>query len=299
VREGELQNLKGIQSFENQAKNFFSRISNGQVLEPEEVKRIANASQLLADSIKNVGGKRLKEYEREADIIGLGEQWAEYTNQGFDSQTGSQTEYTPEQYSAAMKEINPETNKPYTRQEIDDYLSGTSFNQVGSDTKPATEYNLTGGFAGMDLLQPAKPLELTSDSFANMGGLMQSTTPLQMSSVEIPKSSKLSFVNNNPGNLRFAGQYGAIKGEGGFAKFKTPQEGFDALVRQIKLDVSRGHTIASFINKFAPPTENDTKLYIQQAVKALGYKADTPLSKVPLNELAKFVALKESSTKIY
>ena len=299
VREGELQNLKGIQSFENQAKNFFSRISNGQVLEPEEVKRIANASQLLADSIKNVGGKRLKEYEREADIIGLGEQWAEYTNQGFDSQTGSQKEYTPEQYSAALKEINPETNKPYTRQEIDDYLSGTSFNQVGSDTKPATEYNLTGGFAGMDLLQPAKPLELTSDSFANMGGLMQSTTPLQMSSVEIPKSSKLSFVNNNPGNLRFAGQYGAIKGEGGFAKFKTPQEGFDALVRQIKLDVSRGHTIASFINKFAPPTENDTKLYIQQAVKALGYKADTPLSKVPLNELAKFVALKESSTKIY
>jgi len=203
------------------------------------------------------------------------------------------------QDTQAIKKISPSTKKTFTQEQIDEYKRLKGFSQVGSDTKPATEQNLTSGFAGMDLLQPAKPLELTSDSFANMGGLMQSTTPLQMSSVEIPKSSKLSFVNNNPGNLRFAGQYGAIKGEGGFAKFKTPQEGFDALIRQIKLDVSRGHTIASFINKFAPPTENDTKLYIQQAVKALGYKADTPLNKVPLNELAKFVALKESSTKVY
>ena len=300
VREGELQNLKGIDSFAGQAQNFFERVGSGQVLREDQIKQVANAAQLLADSIKNVGDKRLQQYQREADIIGLGDQWAEYTNQ--ESQTGSQaatqTQYTPEQYSAAMKEINPETNKPYTRQEIDDYLSGRSFNQVGSDTNPATEYNLTSGFTGMDLLQPAKPVELNSDTLGNMNGLMQSTPMLQKLNIEIPRSSNLSFVNNNPANLRFAGQVGASKGQGGFAKFNSPQEGLNALIDQIRLDAGRGHTLSSFINKFAPPTENDTKLYIKQAIQALGYSADTPIKSIPADKLAKFMAMKESSTKI-
>ena len=197
-----------------------------------------------------------------------------------------------------MKEINPETNKPYTRQEIDDYLSGRSFNQVGSDTNPATEYNLTSGFTGMDLLQPAKPVELNSDTLGNMNGLMQSTPMLQKLNIEIPRSSNLSFVNNNPANLRFAGQVGASKGQGGFAKFNSPQEGLNALIDQIRLDAGRGHTLSSFINKFAPPTENDTKLYIKQAIQALGYSADTPIKSIPADKLAKFMAMKESSTKI-
>ena len=39
----------------------------------------------------------------------------------------------------------------------------------------------------------------------------------------------LNIRNNNPGNLRFVGQAGATPGEGGFAKFETPQAGLDAL----------------------------------------------------------------------
>jgi len=117
-------------------------------------------------------------------------------------------------------------------------------------------------------------------------------------SIEIPKTSRLSFVNNNPGNLRFAGQAGAVEGEGGFAKFTSPDAGVKALTNQIKLDTGRGHTLASFINKFAPPTENDTNQYIAQAVKNLGVSPETPLSKIPQDKLTKFMALKESSTKI-
>jgi hypothetical protein len=118
------------------------------------------------------------------------------------------------------------------------------------------------------------------------------------SNVQIPKSSRLAFVNNNPGNLRFVGQKNAVKGEGGFARFNSPQEGLIALQNQIKLDASRGLTLAQFINKFAPPTENDTRTYIQQVQKMTGATPDTPISNIDLLTLTKAVAKKESSTNI-
>lgn len=117
-------------------------------------------------------------------------------------------------------------------------------------------------------------------------------------SVTIPKTSNLAYVNNNPGNLRFAGQTGASQGQGGFAKFDSPEAGVKALNNQVALDASRGHTLASFINKYAPPTENNTSQYLSQAIANLGVTKDTPLSKIPTDKLVKFIALKESSTKI-
>lgn len=117
-------------------------------------------------------------------------------------------------------------------------------------------------------------------------------------SVSIPKSSRLSYANNNPGNLRFAGQTGATKGEGGFARFATTTAGFNALVGQIKLDASRGLSLSAFINKFAPPSENDTKTYIKNVTSAMGASANTPISKLDLNKLAKAIAKHESGTKI-
>lgn len=117
-------------------------------------------------------------------------------------------------------------------------------------------------------------------------------------SIEIPKTSRLAFINNNPGNLRFVGQSGAVEGEGGFAKFNTPEDGLNALTNQIKLDTARGLTLSQFISKYAPPTENNTKQYLTQASSSLGVTPDTPLTNIPLDELTKFIALKESSTRI-
>lgn len=117
-------------------------------------------------------------------------------------------------------------------------------------------------------------------------------------SVEIPTTSRLAYVNNNPGNLRYASQEGATTGEKGFAKFKSPEAGLVALTNQVKLDQSRGHTISSFVSKYAPPSENDTKTYIRQATEYLGLPADTAINKIPVDTLARFISLKESSTKI-
>lgn len=115
-------------------------------------------------------------------------------------------------------------------------------------------------------------------------------------SVKIPESSRLAYVNNNPGNLRFASQPGATMGEGNFAKFGTPEEGFNALINQVKLDQSRNMTVREFVSKYAPSTENDTETYISQFNKNLGTNDNTKIGTLNPTEIAKFMAKKESST---
>lgn len=116
-------------------------------------------------------------------------------------------------------------------------------------------------------------------------------------SISIPEGT-LAARNNNPGNLKFVGQAGATMGEGGFAKFDSPDAGYQALQQQIQLDASRGLTLGQFVNKYAPPSENNTSLYIQQAQQALGISANAPLSSADTSKVASFIAQKESGTKM-
>jgi hypothetical protein len=109
---------------------------------------------------------------------------------------------------------------------------------------------------------------------------------------------QLAFQNNNPGNLMYAGQTGAIKGAGGFAKFATPQDGYNALIKQVQLDQSRGLTLGQYVTKYAPPSSNNTAQYIQQAIQSLGASADTPLASIDASKVAQFQAQKESGTQI-
>jgi len=120
---------------------------------------------------------------------------------------------------------------------------------------PDEEQELLNGGVSPETIQMMK-----SQSFNSVGNTTAS----------IPKTSRLAYVNNNPGNLRFAGQDGAVNGEKGFAKFPTPEAGVRALQNQIKLDASRNLTLAQFINKYAPPTENNTSKYIQDVIKVTG-----------------------------
>ena len=91
------------------------------------------------------------------------------------------------------------------------------------------------------------------------------------------KRPTLADRNNNPGNLRFAGQKGAILGDKGFARFPTPQDGFNALKRQILLDAKRGLLAGQFIHKYAPPNENNTNGYLRFFCHHLNCFPDTPL----------------------
>lgn len=94
------------------------------------------------------------------------------------------------------------------------------------------------------------------------------------------KKGTISQRLNNPGNLIYVGQKGATKVPGSrFAKFNTPQDGWDALKGQISLDSSRGHTLTSFMGKYAPPKENNTKLYIQYLSHITGIPSNGLLKK--------------------
>ena len=115
--------------------------------------------------------------------------------------------------------------------------------------------------------------------------------------VSIP-STTLAGKNNNPGNLRFVGQAGASKGQGGFASFVTPEAGYQALLNQINLDASRGLTVAQFVNKYAPPSENNTGQYISQFITKLGCSSSDKLSNLDMGKVGEFMAMKESGTKI-
>jgi len=115
--------------------------------------------------------------------------------------------------------------------------------------------------------------------------------------VSIPENT-LAFKNNNPGNLRFANQTGAVKGFSGFARFETPDKGFDALGRQVELDATRGHTLGSFINKYAPPIENDTESYLQELESSLGANRADKLMSLDFGKLSNALAKRESGTTI-
>lgn len=87
--------------------------------------------------------------------------------------------------------------------------------------------------------------------------------------------------NNNPGNLEFAGQRGAVRenGEGRFAKFGTLSEGVAALGRQLQLYGKRGiNTLRKVIETWAPrynkktgKIENDTEGYISRMREMTGF----------------------------
>lgn len=90
--------------------------------------------------------------------------------------------------------------------------------------------------------------------------------------------------NNNPGNLNFAHQTGAVLEPGPnarFAKFRTPSAGIAALKEQLLRYQSEGiSSVRGFISKWAPPNENDTTAYIQAVSQAMGV---TPDAKISLN----------------
>lgn len=90
----------------------------------------------------------------------------------------------------------------------------------------------------------------------------------------------LSYRQNNPGNLVYIGQAGAVMGERGKAKFASYAAGEAELVRQVKLDASRGLTVEQFIYKYAPPFENDTEKYIRDLEQEMGISRGQTLDSI-------------------
>ena len=93
-----------------------------------------------------------------------------------------------------------------------------------------------------------------------------------------------NWRNNNPGNIEYgklAQQYGAIGTDGRFAIFPDEQSGRNAM-KGLLFDsgVYQGMTIASALNKYSPPSENDTEGKIRAVVAETGLDPNTPLDQM-------------------
>lgn len=104
----------------------------------------------------------------------------------------------------------------------------------------------------------------------------------------------LGVRNNNPGNLRFANQAGAVVGEGDFARFNSYEEGVAALDAQLNLyytgrsvNTQNGpvQSIEGIISIYAPPNENNTESYINTVSQNMGLSRTET---IPPERLAEF-----------
>lgn len=97
--------------------------------------------------------------------------------------------------------------------------------------------------------------------------------------------------NNNPGNINFANQTGAVLEPVSptvphprFAKFDTLDDGIRALIFQLRLYFDRGiNTVTEIISKWAPPTENFTQNYIASVATSMDVSPSAVLD--PTNEV--------------
>lgn len=125
--------------------------------------------------------------------------------------------------------------------------------------------------------------------------------PVQPASGNRPPSANVnpqarSIRNNNPWNLRYAGQRNAMPASGNFAAFPTPEDGLIAADRQLQLYASGKSraaggipltTIRSIINTASPNNENDTPRMIRDASRELQIPPDQQLNLSDNRERAK------------
>jgi hypothetical protein len=113
-----------------------------------------------------------------------------------------------------------------------------------------------------------------------------------MFGVEGITPSSGNFTNNNPGDLIYVGQAGATLGANGFAAFATLEDGIQAAINQIALDLTRGTTasgaptttLAQLIsNGWSPPnapgnSQASTNAYVNTVASNLGIDPNADLA---------------------
>jgi len=93
VREGELALVNSIDSKVGKLSNFITQVQDGQIVRPEVANEIANAAENLVGTIKDGAKKKAKSFESQANTVGLGTQWQQYTS-GFTQSYESAIDYS-------------------------------------------------------------------------------------------------------------------------------------------------------------------------------------------------------------
>lgn len=109
--------------------------------------------------------------------------------------------------------------------------------------------------------------------------------------------------NANPGNIRKSKDQweGAIGDDGAFVIFDSPESGVRALAKNLQSYGRQGYdSIEKIINRWAPPSENDTQSYIDSVVSATGIPATQSLDLSDpdtLSSLAQAISFHETGSR--
>lgn len=123
--------------------------------------------------------------------------------------------------------------------------------------------------------------------------------PAQTEPPPVPGKMSRGLRNNNPGNIRPVSRNQA--NDGAFTVYRTPEEGWGALGKQLKAYANAGlDNVASIISKYAPSSENNTGAYIQSVTanmsKRLGSDVGA-LTRLDLSDPRVLKALMQSITE--
>lgn len=81
--------------------------------------------------------------------------------------------------------------------------------------------------------------------------------------------------NNNPGDIeygQFAKAHGAIRADSRYAVFPDVTTGFAAMRALFQAPSYKGKTVEEALNRWAPPAENATNIYIEHVCNWVGCK---------------------------
>lgn len=158
--------------------------------------------------------------------------------------------------------------------------SGTPMS--GADAEVA-RLGLLGDNFGMSSFEQAAPVTTPSNEIVSVRDTGKGYNVVEFADghTEVRTGAR-NWRNNNPGNIEygsFAKSQGAIGSDGRFAIFPTYDAG-RAAKESLLFDTSsyKDKTIAEAINRYAPPSENNTNAYIGGITSSLGVPANTRLS---------------------
>lgn len=159
---------------------------------------------------------------------------------------------------------------PRSQAALRNALGGTTPVNPTNPTNPTTPATTVSGARIDDILRGTN-LAGKGDLIARLS--QQYNIPAELALAMFRKEASfatdgsLADRNNNPGNIRFVGQAGATRGAGGFARWDSMDQGIEAYFGLL----DRGYRSfidnqdwAGMVNKYAPPSENDSALYTRQ-----------------------------------
>lgn len=152
-----------------------------------------------------------------------------------------------------------------------------------------TSKRKNNGFVVIGNVTPVGTTNATTTQSSTGNTSNTNNTQTQFNDMSLPRG----YRNNNPLNIR-KNAANAWKGkvvpgsDPAFEQFITMAYGYRAALYLLRKYIGQGNnTIRKIINKWAPPSENNTSSYVNNVAARTGINADTVIARTDMDKLCK------------